>query len=106
MRLAREALSLARETRDPDALALVLSRGWVLIDGSTPFLDELKALNDEAEAVAREVGDPVRLADALHDGAYYAACRGDRADVRSEARRGGADLRHAAPPHVRVDHTP
>jgi class 3 adenylate cyclase/tetratricopeptide (TPR) repeat protein len=78
MRLAREALSLARETRDPDALALVLSRGWVLIDGSTPFLDEVKALNDEAEAVAREVGDPVRLADALHDGAYYAACRGDR----------------------------
>ena len=79
MRLAREALTLARETRDPEALASVLARGWVLIDGSTPFLDELQALNDEAEVGRPRGREPGRLADALHDGAYYAACRGDRA---------------------------
>ncbi len=78
MRLARDALTMARETRDPEALALVLARGWVLMDGSVPFLDELQALTAEGEAVAREMGDQHRLADALHDGAYYAACRGDR----------------------------
>src|SRR5258705_3327407 len=78
MRHAREALTMARETRDPEALALVLARGWVLIDGSMPFLDELQALTDEGELVAREMGNQHGLADALHDGAYYAACRGDR----------------------------
>jgi hypothetical protein len=77
--VAREALALARETRDPEALALVLTRGWTLIDGSVPFLDDLKALNDEAESVARDAGDPVALADALHMNAFNAACRGDRA---------------------------
>jgi class 3 adenylate cyclase/tetratricopeptide (TPR) repeat protein len=84
MALAREALTLARETRDPEALALVLARGWVLIDGSTPFLDELQALTDEGESVAREMGNTARLADALHDGAYYAACRGDRATFEAK----------------------
>ena len=78
MRLAREALTMARETRDPGALALVLARGWVLIDGSLPFLDELQALTAEGEAVAREIGNQQGLAEAIHDAAYYAACRGDR----------------------------
>ncbi len=84
MVLARDALTLARETRDPEALALVLARGWVLIDGSTPFLAELQALTDEGESVARDMGNPARLADALHDGAYYAACRGDRATFEAK----------------------
>jgi tetratricopeptide (TPR) repeat protein len=84
MGLARDALTLARETRDPEALALVLARGWVLIDGSTPFLDELQALTDEGESVARDMGNPTRLADALHDGAYYAACRGERATFEAK----------------------
>jgi class 3 adenylate cyclase/tetratricopeptide (TPR) repeat protein len=79
MRLARDALALARETRDPDALATVLARGWVLVDGSTPYADELRALHDEAEAVARELGNPAALAEALHYGAFGAAMRGDRA---------------------------
>ena len=77
--IAREALALARETRDSEALALVLTRGWTLIDGSVPFLDEMKALNDEAESVARDVGDPAALADALRMNAFNAACRGNRA---------------------------
>jgi class 3 adenylate cyclase len=79
MRLAREALALARETRDPDALSNVLSRGWALIDGSVPFLDELESLNAEAESVARAAGNSAALAEALHLGAFSAACRGDRA---------------------------
>ncbi|HEY5173916.1 MAG TPA: hypothetical protein VIK54_19475, partial [Acidimicrobiia bacterium] len=78
MRLAREALALARETRDPEALSVVLSRGWALIDGSKPFDVELGALQEEAEAVARATGDPVALAEALHYNAFGAACRGDR----------------------------
>ncbi len=84
MGLAREALTFARETRDPEALALVLARGWVLMDGSTPFLDELQALTDEGESVALDMGNTARLADALHDGAYYAACRGDRATFEAK----------------------
>jgi class 3 adenylate cyclase/tetratricopeptide (TPR) repeat protein len=79
MRLARDALALARETRDPEALAIVLTRGWVLVDGSTPHIDELQALQEEAEAVARELGNPAALAEALHYRAFNAAMRGDRA---------------------------
>ena len=77
MRLAREALTLARETRDPDALNLVLRRSWTLIDGSLPYHAELEPLLDEGEAVAREVGDPAAVADAAsHEGVFslgYAA---------------------------------
>lgn len=79
MRLARQALALARETRDPDALALVAAHGWALVDGSVPCLDELQALHHEAEGAARTSGNPATLAVALHMGAFSAACRGDRA---------------------------
>src|SRR5207244_9401204 len=44
MRLAREALAMARETRDPDALSLVLARSWALVDGSKPYAAELESL--------------------------------------------------------------
>jgi class 3 adenylate cyclase/tetratricopeptide (TPR) repeat protein len=79
MQVAREALALARETRDPDALATVLARGWVLVDGSKPHVEELRALHEEAEGVARELGNPAALAEALHYRAFSAALCGDRA---------------------------
>jgi tetratricopeptide (TPR) repeat protein len=51
----------------------------VIIDGSVPFWPELRALYEESERVARELGDPVDLAGALHFSGFSAACRGDRA---------------------------
>jgi tetratricopeptide (TPR) repeat protein len=79
MRLGREALALARETGDPDALSTVLTRAWALIDGSEPFWPELRSLYEEAERVAREAGDPADLAGALHFSGFAGACRGERA---------------------------
>ena len=77
MRLAREALTLARETRDPEALNLVLRRSWALIDGSLPYHTEMEPLLDEGEAVAREVGDPAAVADAVRMKGFLAGVRGD-----------------------------
>jgi class 3 adenylate cyclase/tetratricopeptide (TPR) repeat protein len=84
MRSARDALTLARDTHDAEALTAVLTRGWALVDGSRPYLDELRALVDEAEAVARESGDSAELAEALHYGAFNAACRGERAQFEEK----------------------
>ena len=58
---------------------MVLGRAWSLIDGSKPFAAELDSLYEEAERVARDLGDPVQLAEALHFAGFGAACRGDRA---------------------------
>lgn len=76
-KLAREALVLARETGDPEALGLVLTRSWALVDGSQPTVGEMEALLDEAQAVARDAEDPGALANALRVKGYLAACRGD-----------------------------
>ena len=80
--------------------------GWALIDGSMPFLDELQALNDEAGAVAREVGDPVRLAEALHYRRVRRRVPRRSGDGRGEDRRGGAHLRSAAPAHASTGSRP
>jgi len=96
MRLAQEALALARETRDPAALAPVLARAWTLIDGSVPCLDELQTLYEEGEYVARECGNLVDLHDVLRLVGYTAACRGDQATFETkldEAARIGDSLR-------------
>ena len=87
MRVGREALAMARTTRDPQALSAVLAAGWVLVDGSVPFLEEVGRLNDEAEAVARKQQDPVALVRALRGQMFNAACRGrkDEFDERLEA---------------------
>ena len=61
MRLAGEALLMARESRDPGALGLVLpgvGRSWM---ARGPIIDEMEALTEEAEAVARDAGDPCAL---------------------------------------------
>ena len=78
-RLAGEALTLARSARDPQALSLVLTQSWVLVDGSTPMVDELMALFDEAESVARDTGNAVAVGDALAMKGFLSACRGDGA---------------------------
>jgi hypothetical protein len=77
MRLAREALTLARSTRDPEALSLVLTRSWALVDGSSPYVTEMEPLLDEAESVARDAGNPAALSEALRNKAFLAGCRGD-----------------------------
>ena len=77
MQLALEALTVARETRDPEALSVVLARSWVLIDGSKPYAAELELLMDEAASVARDAANPVAVADALVNKAFLTGCRGD-----------------------------
>lgn len=56
-RLAAEALSIARQTGDPEALKASLLGSWTLIDGSEPFLDAMVELYAEADAQAWD--DPV-----------------------------------------------
>ncbi len=53
MQLAREALMIARESQDPNALHLVLTRSWALLDGSQPMVGPVETLAAEAEVVAR-----------------------------------------------------
>ena len=48
MRLAREALTLARETRDPGALNLVLRRSWSLVDGEHAVPAEIDSWSTKA----------------------------------------------------------
>jgi class 3 adenylate cyclase len=79
MRLAAEALELARATRDFEAVGLVLRRSWALLDYSAPRVDEMLALYDEAEVNALETKDPGALWDVLRGRAYTSACRGDGA---------------------------
>ncbi len=81
--LANEALAMARRTRDPDALSQVLVRAWALIDGSSPFLDQLAALNAEAERAAIQSGDPVALVAAHRGTGFVAACVGDRDEMQA-----------------------
>lgn len=77
MALARESLTIARETKDPVALTLALTRSWVLLDGSQPMVGSVEALAAEAEVVARETGDPGQLVAVLQTKGFMAAVRGD-----------------------------
>jgi tetratricopeptide (TPR) repeat protein len=81
MTLAREALDVARETRDPDALGYVLTRSWTLIECSRPWHVEFGALIEEAEVVARDAGDTDALRAAKNFSLFIAAMVGDRAAV-------------------------
>ncbi len=77
MHLASESLTVARASQDPLALTLVLTRGWVLLDGSQPMVGELEALIAEAEPLARAAGDAAQLVNVLQIKAFMAACRGN-----------------------------
>ena len=79
MDLARQSLTLARESRDSKALTLALTRSWALLDGSKPFVGEMEALIAESESVAREAGDQSALYSALSTKGFLAGCRGDGA---------------------------
>ncbi len=78
MQLASEALAMARETRDPEALNRTFMKSWTLVDGSEPILPFAIRLNEEAMAVARETGDPVARFNAEVARTWYAAAMGDR----------------------------
>jgi class 3 adenylate cyclase len=81
IRLAAEALEMARATRDPDALGYVLTRSYALLDGARPWHTEFALLNAEAEEAAVETGDMDALL-AVHDQAMWmAAMGGDRAEL-------------------------
>jgi len=77
MRLARESLDLARAIGDEDALTTVLMRSWALLDGSTPYHDELEQLEDEAAQIARRRGDTLVEWEVHLAKGFLAACRGD-----------------------------
>lgn len=77
IRLAQEALTLARSTRDPEALSLVLRKSWALLDGSKPFWEAFEPLLEEAESVVRDIGDSAALAEVLRSKAFMAASRGN-----------------------------
>ncbi len=79
--LAREAVEMARATRDPGALAHVLGRSWALLDGSRPWHTEFIPLNEEAEAVAVEAGNTGALLEVHNFAAWIAAMLGDRAEM-------------------------
>ncbi len=79
--LARESVEMARQTQDPESLALALGRAWTLIDGSRPFWDEMDALFDEGESVAERGGYLTALVSAYRSKAFMAACRGDRVEM-------------------------
>ena len=79
MSLAGASLDLARAIGDEDALTTVLMRAWALLDGSTPYHDELERLNDEALQIARRRGDTFVEWEVLTNRGYLAGCRGDGA---------------------------
>jgi hypothetical protein len=79
-RLATDALAMARETGDPEALKAALLGGWTLIDGSSPFLDEMRSLYDEAESQAGD--DPVANLYVHRGQLAFAAVQGDQAEMR------------------------
>ena len=94
MSLAGASLDLARAIGDEDALTTVLMRAWALLDGSTPYHDELERLNDEALQIARRRGDTLVEWEVLTNRGFLAGCRGDGDCVRSELRiRSRADRR-------------
>jgi hypothetical protein len=55
----------------------VLTRGWTLLDGSQPMVDDIAKLLGEAEVVARSTGDPSQLVRVLMNKAFSAGMRGD-----------------------------
>ena len=79
--LAREALEMARTTRDPETLGYVLTRSWATLDGTRPWHAEFKAVNEEAEVAAVETGDTRALLDVHNYLLWIAAMMGDRPEV-------------------------
>src|SRR5436190_18591755 len=84
MRLASEAIELAREVHDQATLGMVLTRSWASLDGSKPMGAELEPLLAEAASIAREAGQPEAMASALTTAAYMAGIRGDGAALAAQ----------------------
>jgi class 3 adenylate cyclase len=83
MALAREALEIARATRDRDALGHVLARSWAMIDASGPWHVDFRTLLDEAEIVASESGDAYVTSEVHRFKTWIAAMVGDREEMES-----------------------
>ncbi len=81
MALARDALEMARATRDADALGHVLGRSWAMIDASQPWHIDFKPLLDEAEVVMSEGGDALMIREVHRFKTWIAAMLGDRAEM-------------------------
>jgi tetratricopeptide (TPR) repeat protein len=75
-RLAHDALIMARHTGDAEALQAVLLGGWLLIDGSEPFLETMTQYYAEAEA--QDWDDPVSRFTLRRGQLAFAAAKGDR----------------------------
>ena len=78
---AREALEMARTTRDPETLGYVLTRSWPTLDGTRPWHTEWKAVNEEAEVAAVETGDTRALLEVHNYLTWIAAMMGDRPEL-------------------------
>jgi class 3 adenylate cyclase len=83
MALAREALDMARATRDSEALGHVLGRSWAMIDATRPWHVDFKDLIDEAEAVTSETGDASVIREVHRYNTWLAAMQGDRDEMES-----------------------
>jgi tetratricopeptide (TPR) repeat protein len=83
MALAREALEMARSTRDSDALGQVLGRSWAMIDATQPWHVDFKILLDEAEAVATETGDAFITREVHRYNTWISAMVGDYDEMES-----------------------
>jgi hypothetical protein len=83
MALAREALEMARSTRDSDALGHVLGRSWAMIDATQPWHVDFKDLLDEAEAVVSETDDAFVVREVHRYNIWLAAMRGDHDEMES-----------------------
>jgi tetratricopeptide (TPR) repeat protein len=73
--LAADALEMARRTGDAEALQAVLLGGWLLIDGSEPFLDTMTRYYAEAEA--QDWDDPVSRLTLRRGQLAFAAAKGE-----------------------------
>jgi class 3 adenylate cyclase/tetratricopeptide (TPR) repeat protein len=89
-RLATEALEMARATGDPAAMQQALLGGWTLLDGSAPFMEDMRALTEEAERQGWD--DPVANFSLRVQQLAHSATTGDR----TAAQRHLQDMREIA----------
>jgi DNA-binding SARP family transcriptional activator len=80
--LTDEALALARELQDPEALSTVLNMRFVTLLAPDTF-DERRASSAEAVEVSERVDDPLARFYAYHWRAYVAIEAGDISDARA-----------------------
>ncbi len=74
-RLAHDGMVMARATGDPEALRQALLKGWLLMDGTEPFVETMADLY--AEADAQDWNDPVSNIELGRGRFAFAAMQGD-----------------------------